>query len=288
MIRKFECKDCHHQFEADDQQWVECPKCHSDNVGDVKRELHVPEWVGKAAAGVVGALIIGVGGYFAFKHFNTTGATATTDSIVMPTFETVEAFDNYANENYDGVTTPRLSIDNKQYNDQNATYSFHIKAEFLPEGSKPRIEVCEVGTGKVVATSTDGNFTGVPCSTGDLGQYNIRVVDAGSNKELVVTEFVGFDKQQKVAAAWTAADLEKAINNYKVSMVDCNNIADNCQIVVTNLEKGDLSDNSSFTALQERIRLNMEFDNKCVVKVDKVETDAQHRITKAEVRILED
>ena len=32
MIRKFECKDCKHTFEADDSKEVICPQCQSDNV----------------------------------------------------------------------------------------------------------------------------------------------------------------------------------------------------------------------------------------------------------------
>lgn len=32
MIKKFECWNCHKTFQTDDNEWVECPHCHSDNV----------------------------------------------------------------------------------------------------------------------------------------------------------------------------------------------------------------------------------------------------------------
>lgn len=294
MIRKFECKDCHHQFEADDQQWVECPKCKSDNVGDVKRQMNIemPEWAGKAVLGLIGATVIGAGAYFGWKMFGTPFGGGEIAEVQQEEFKTVEEFDNSANENYEGKLSPRLVMENMQYDDKTSTYSFHIKVDFPPK-EKYKIEIHDFINDKLIAASEDGSFSGVPCSTDEAGRYNFKLVTADgspvmnpeTNQALGPKEFAGFDKQQKINKAWAAADLEKAINNYKTSMVDNPYIADNCEINVVNKAEGDLGNYKSFTDLQDIVRMDKENGFECNVKVEKVETNAQNRIVKASVRV---
>ena len=68
MKRKFECLKCHHQFEADDQKEVTCPKCGSDNVCPVGK--NVVSILAKIGLFII-AVVIGFYGVKLLKGSNT-------------------------------------------------------------------------------------------------------------------------------------------------------------------------------------------------------------------------
>lgn len=287
MIRKFECKNCGHRFEADDQQWVECPECHSDNVGDVKSKLRLPKipaWGGKAVIALAALVVLSSGGYFLWQYF-----AEEPEEIMEEPPTTIDDFDDKVNEEYDGPLAPRLVVGEKVYDEKAGTYSFDLKVDFPPK-EKWRIDICEFRTQTAVASSENGKFEGVPYSKNDLGQYTFRLVNAETG-ELLTEELdlVGFDKLVTIKKPWTAAQLEKAINNYNEPLVDSPYISDQCVITVVNIDKNnpDMSDTSTFTSIQQRIGMNLEGGVKCSVNVLKVEIDDMNRIKSAQIKINE-
>lgn len=288
MIRKFECKNCGHHFEADDQQWVECPECHSDNVGFEEHKYHLPKlpaWAGKAAIALAALIVLSVGGYFLYQYMAEEPEEVTEEQPAS-----VDEFDDKVNEEYDGPLAPRMVVGEKEYDEKTGTYSFDVHVDFPPK-DKWRIDICEFRTQTAVASSENGKFEGVPYSKNDLGQYTFRLVNAETG-ELLTEELdlVGFDKLVTIKKPWTAAQLEKAINNYKVPLVDSPYISDQCEITVTNTSKDnpDMSDTSTFTSIQQRIEMNVKGGVKCSVKVLNVEIDDMNRIKAAQIKINEE
>ena len=79
MIRKFECKNCHKVFQADDQNLVICPECHSDNVEYYS--IHIPY---KKIIAVIAALTATGIGIFYFLNKNSHISSNNDDNDISP------------------------------------------------------------------------------------------------------------------------------------------------------------------------------------------------------------
>lgn len=294
MIRKFECKECHHQFEADDQQWVECPKCHSDNVAEAKKGIAVsemPEWVGKVVLGVIAVALLGCGGYFGWKFFGGSLNDEPTETVTLEIPATRDEFTKQADEDFaadGGKNATTISIEDQVYNDATRTYKLRADVRYAPADDW-KVQICELGTTKVVKEGTNRQieFDGIPASSDIGGRYTFRVVRTSDGSEICAIDVGGLSVQKKIAKAWTAAELERAINDPKKAMAEISDyITDDCRVVVTGQYEKEAGAFDSVDKVHRHIKNNKEVTG-ANAKVEKVEAGPDNRITMAQIRISE-
>ena len=231
MKRKFECLKCHHQFEADDQKEVICPKCGSDNVRPVGKN------VASILANIGLFLIAVIVGYYGVKlvkgsNSNESEGPILIDPVPSPSgqngeeSESIQLEENVEDMNLEiqkeqekiekqaekvkvpqpvtlAYTSPRAS--------KEGTYSFKATAEHLPSG----VTVIEymlqsINDNSVIASSKDGKFSGIPYSP-NKGQYNLFAT-LSDGQSIKKDRIGGFDEVKVVDNRMKAEELTVLLN----------------------------------------------------------------------------
>ena len=275
MVRKFECEECKNTFDADDNELVKCPRCHSDNVDYYK--YHLPRWLPwLVVCGVIATIL------FLIWHFNPSpvpppkpkqDVAIDRDSAEQ---KKVQQSDNtYINEG--GTIAPSLSIADKDYNADDATYKCRVAVSYPPQ--QPYKVVVRTKDGQLVAESEDGKIDKLPYSKDD-GTYVFSLVDKSTGSLLCEErEFPDFPKLDVVQNPWNESDLQRVLNSDEL-LVDNPNIAIPHKVIVVNKPKGDTSPTNSLRDVQQLLK-----DCHLTAKVEKVEHDNMKKISVAKIRI---
>lgn len=197
MIRKFECKTCEKQFDADDQGSVICPYCQSDNVEP--SGFHLPSWMMRLGLVVV-ACVLGFVIWWLFAK-QSKPSEETVNSLEESIFElpTVEA-----NE---------LHFDGKNY-------SIDIIVKNLPKNKKCYF-VClnHFGDKEVLQKSKDGHFSDIPYCEDDGSCYDFAIMDADADTLLCTpVPVTGFIRQVSVSNKMTEQELQALIDRRDPSL----------------------------------------------------------------------
>ena len=284
MIKKFKCIACGKKFDADDKDSIVCPKCHSDNVTPVKPNFIKP-------IGIVLALILSVGaGMFITKQVKSTAVkqdesehTGILDTLLVSESDTASIPTHIE---IDPTLLKIIEIQNTTpiYDKSTKSYSFAVAAKNVPDGASVVYELCENydsqnNIKKVLKTSDDGKFVGIPASKNESSSYFVvaNVID-NDGKELTSRnrEIGGFDLVVSVAKGLTKEDLQKMINQRDGALQGGNpKISNNVVFSVTNLIDGDREPESF-----QDIYNNFTFGGWTSVSVVKVEHDSDNRVSK--------
>lgn len=213
MIRKFECWNCKTVFQADDQQYVECPHCHSDNVEPAT--FHLPHWTWKAVAGIVGVAL-------ALTLYTQVEWGSTPEQQVEPdSFDSHEEGDTTIVQ-YDYNELIPLSVEVSEPVFDGKTYLVEVKAKNVPSGRKfYYVRLNHFGEEKkVLQRSDDGKFSDIPFCDEDGHSYDFAIMDGKADTLLCVPiEKTGFIRQVAVKEKMTVAELQDLINKCDDSLL---------------------------------------------------------------------
>lgn len=218
MIKKFECWECHHRFEAEEHGVVECPNCHSDNIGPARFHLPKPKIAKvsrKILLGVLGVLAMALLAFFGWKHWPISSseteeevAVSDSESVIIEIPATI-------------VEPPSLEVGELSFDDEG--YSFETKIKNPPQGSYEVVLLDLWDDTKIIATSKDGKFAKVPCMTDEdnkAGDYRIAIRATANDSLLCEPKVVpGFIPQVKVSAKMTAEQLQARIASRDESLM---------------------------------------------------------------------
>ena len=211
MIRKFECKNCGKQFEADDKKMVSCPHCQSDNVEIASFRISPLVW--KVGAGVLALAII------VALLFPTSGK----DKDIMQIEEITSNGDEIGERSDSTEIVPGLdippTIEVGDMSFEGNGYSLKVKAYNVPV-SKTYIAILNpFDNTKRIAKSDDGTFKNVPSSDVDGAYYTIALVDAATDSIICSIEKPGFIEQSPVATKMTISELQQKIDSRDNSLL---------------------------------------------------------------------
>ena len=175
--RRFECLQCHNSFEADEQEHVECPHCHSDNVEYA--HFHLPKGIRKCLVGILicGCLV------WLFSLINWSSLFENNNpkeyNSHKPDTKIVDPLDTFICGGRDTFIVeklrPTVDIEEKPvYEDGGYTFSVNVK-NAPPQGTYYVVVLDHFNPSKVIARSDDCNFTQLPPSKAEGGQYEFAV-----------------------------------------------------------------------------------------------------------------
>lgn len=213
MKKKFECKNCRKSFEADDQDFVICPHCHSDNVEPAV--FHLTPWLGRIVlilvlAGVVAGIL---------WLFGQTGNSATEsdkDDIIIPNDSSI--IGDSLDYEYDADIPPTIVVSEPEFDGK--SYSVFVDASNVPDGIKYYyVRMSHFGNHKVLQKSTDGKFSGIPFCEDDGHSYEFAIMDANVDTLLCIPlEKTGFIRQASVSKRMTIQELQALIDKRDSSL----------------------------------------------------------------------
>jgi hypothetical protein len=211
MIRKFECNNCKHQFEADDANQVQCPNCNSDNVEYA--HFHIPPAVWKICGAALLILLLAV---VAMKiEWN---RPASQDIKQLEDKDTLEYVRDTTYIKETGLALPPvINVGDLTFEDNG--YSFDVTVENAPVVKFYYAVLNPYDNKKTVAKSNDGKFKGVPYSTADGGYYDVALFDASTDSLICCVEKTGFIKQKAVTKQMSVEKLQSLINSRDVSLM---------------------------------------------------------------------
>lgn len=212
MIRKFECKDCKHRFEADDAGQVLCPKCNSDNVEYA--HFHLPPVVWKVGGIILLAAILAI---VATKTIRTICPGPQKDEPIAERDSLDHARDTtYVNET--GLMLPPvINIGELVFEEDG--YTFEVTVENAPALKFYYAILDSYNHKKVIAKSNDGKFKGVPFSAADGGCYDVALMDVSADTLICCIDKTGFIKQKAVTKKMPVSELQSLIDSRDVSLM---------------------------------------------------------------------
>lgn len=203
-MQNFECWNCHKTFEADDQQWVKCPHCESDNVEYAT--WHAPRWLGKVVIAGLSVTLIGTAAYYVAKYLPERGnqqiercpdGSDTTDiPIVIPV---------------DITEPPTLEVGELTFEDEG--YAFEVTVNNAPAQKYVFAVYDAFDDNKIIMKDDDGKFESVPYSKAEGGSYRLAILDATADTLLCSFKTVpGFIRQEKPEKKMSVAQLQAMID----------------------------------------------------------------------------
>lgn len=279
MIKKFKCIACGKKFDADDKDAIVCPKCHSDNVTPVKPNFIKP-------IGIILALLLSVGaGMFITKQFKGNGGyTPPEDTFVLTgDSDTI----SYYNINPELVKEIEIKNTKPVYNKATKSYSFSISVKNIPEGARVTYELCEEydpqnNIKKVLKTSYDGKFEGIPASKNELNTYFVVVSTLGNDGQVVASrdrEIDGFEDVKPVTTRITKAQLQSMINRRDIALQGKNHLISNN--VVIHVKEGEIPPETF-----QDVFNNLKFGIWNSVSVVSVGYDSEDRVNKVVLSVV--
>ena len=246
-MKKFKCLNCGKTFEAEENSYVSCPSCQSDNVKPVGRSWVTP---------ILLTLVFLVAGGIGYK----------VTTLLQPSnIGEKDSLSIQQNESYselnDSVSAPNppgpivaLIIKNTApvLDKSKKSYSFNVEVQNVPEGSTPLFVLTEpFDSAKVVAQNNDGHFKQIK-PQGSNGAYQLYVSAKGA--ETITQTITGFDEIKPVVKRMSAAELESLLLNNPYSVMEHPQINNKCSIKCSNLKSGDPRP-ESLTAITQRISM---------------------------------
>lgn len=219
MIRKFECKDCKHTFEAEDSKEVICPQCQSDNVDYYTVHRHWSKYllggvIILAACGAIYMTVKGISAKTEDKNVAQTEAEADTSSII----QIAEAENEYEQETGCAIPPSIKPLGEKQLADDQ-TYSFEVAIEHAPSCSF-KVVLLDKATNKVIAESKDGKFSKIPPSKADGGMYIIQIMDSKTDSALCDPQPIdGFLPVQKISHKLNKEQVQKLLDDEDETLI---------------------------------------------------------------------
>ena len=134
------------------------------------------------------------------------------------------------------------------YDKTTKSYSFSVSAKNVPEGASVIYELCENfdpqnNIKKVLKTSEDGKFRGVPSSKNECCSYYVLAKVLDADGQLITSrdrEIGGFEDIKPATTRITKEQLQSMINQRDGALQGGNsNISNNVVITITNLNSGD-------------------------------------------------
>lgn len=220
MKRKFECKDCHHKFAADDKNIVKCPHCGSDNVDFAS--IHIPyKLIGITILIVLVIILLTQIDYKSiFSHSEEHGEEVTDTAQVQE--DIIQEELNHEIQKLGIIIPPTIEGVSKMELDENCNYNVTIKIGHAPEGGYS-VHITDVKTNQVIAESNNGIFKGIPFSKNG-GKYYAQIVSSSTNEALSEkTEITGFVEVKPIPRALTKAELQELINKQDKSLLGHDN-----------------------------------------------------------------
>ena len=177
MKKKFECKTCKKQFEADDSGYVVCPHCHSDNVELYSHNVSARTW---KIAGAIVVILLVCGAYFL-------ATTRTKGSSTLDNPHPVEP-DTISDPPTVNVGMPVLNDD--------GMYSVEVKGNNISQGTKYYYVMMSHFGKQVLQKNNDGHFSNIPFCPDDGNSYDFAIMDGKADTLLCIpVEQTGFIKQ---------------------------------------------------------------------------------------------
>lgn len=285
MLRKFECKNCHTRFEADDQSMVVCPQCQSDNVDYAHGRGVKGAWKWVAAIAVVTVIAAAVVTTIKQCRGNASSQLPTKEPVPCDTCETlkVDSVDPLDSDIVipDEITEPP-TIESGSLRYEDGGYTFSVAIHHKP--TRPcYVAVMEYRGTKEIARSTDGTtFRNVPPADDDEGRYDLTLFDSETGQELCSIMRSGFTRP--VAQQMTAGQLQAMIDADDEALYGIiPQVAADCKLHFTGLPD-DAQKPETLADVMEKIGRMWQS-----VKVTKVSHDAENRINNItiEVKIAE-
>lgn len=206
MIRKFECKKCHRQFEADDQHQVVCPHCLSDNVEPASSHFSIRIWK------FVAAFVVLVLACSAIIPFRNCGGG---ESIIVPPFpEDSDTID------YPEPIPPTVRVSQPVYNDQ-GLYSVDVEAKNVNGNISFYYVMLSHFDKLVLQKNENGHFGNIHYCDEDSHSYDFAIMDSKTDTLLCVPiEQTGFVRQVTIESSkkMTAEQLQKLIDTQDESL----------------------------------------------------------------------
>lgn len=271
MIKKFECKNCNSQFEADDQRTVACPHCHSDNVEPAGR--HISAIARKSISAVI---LVGLScGIILFlnSRCNTTESIAEPDSLSSDKSEWCPS------------DPPTVNVSQPLFND-NGKYSVDVEGKNIPVGADYYYVMLSHFDQKVLQKNKDGHFSDIPYCEEDGHSYDFAIMDRKADTMICLpVEQTGFVKQVIIDSSkkMTQDQLQKLIDTQDKSLNgvgESDYLAPDYQMKVSGLPS-DIEKPKSWTELFEMI----EFEIIKGATVSQIDYDDKNRIKVIKLKV---
>ena len=276
--KKFECRQCHHRFEADDKGVVVCPKCQSDNVDYA--HFHIPAKVWKWG---IAALVVVVAGCLLSQVRMCDGSGSANveegDSLIVAGDSDTIAI--AAIEVKDLPVPPHVDIKGGKPAFKDDGYAFSVTIKHAPqEQFYVAVLDCDDHRKVIAKADDDLTFTGVPAS--DNAQYDIGVFDAATDALLGYSTRSGFIRQEKVASKMSIAELQKLIDSDDPSLKGRGanaQISPDCELRCTGLSDGDAAE-----SLTDVLR-KLKFEEWSAVVVTDLKYDDKNRVSVITIKV---
>ena len=279
--KRFECRQCHHRFEADDKGVVVCPKCQSDNVDYA--HFHVPAKVWKWG---VAALIVVVAGCLLSQVRMCDGSGSANveegDSLIVAGDSDTIAI--AAIEVKDLPVPPHVDIKGGKPTFKDDGYAFSVTIKHAPqEQFYVAVLDCDDHRKVIAKADDDLTFTGVPAS--DNGQYDFGVFDAATDALLGYSTRSGFIRQEKVASKMSIAELQKLIDSDDPSLKGRGanpQISPDYELHVVGLNAEDSTKPASLTDVLRKLK----FEEWSAVEVTDMKYDEKNRVSVITIKVF--
>lgn len=271
MQRKFECLNCHCQFEADDQTMVKCPKCGTDNV-DIAH-FHLPKgwwkWV------LLIAVVAGVSFLLTrmdWKEQDTPQETIT-PAEPLDTTEIIGIDSCYIDEDapkIDAITT--VKVGKPVYADKSYTLAFTVVDA---PAQKFYVALLEHNGNQLIKRSEDGkSLRDIPASEKD-GLFDIAVFLAANDSMISTAQPVGgFENRETVKEQMTKERLQALLNDPEANLTGAQDwIASDYRLHFTGLSA---DDKKPKTLSDVQTQIDMLWDDASIADI---KYDDKNRIT---------
>lgn len=271
MIRKFECRNCNRQFEADDQKTVVCPHCHSDNVEPAGRHIPAIVWKSVLAVVLVG-LTCGVI-LLLSSRCNTSADPENPDSSSVNTTE------------WNPIDPPTVTVSQPFFND-NGKYSVDVESKNVPAGADYYYVMLSHFDQKVLQKNEDGHFSNIPYCEEDGHSYDFAIMDSREDTLICLpVEQTGFVKQVIIDSSkkMTQEQLQKLIDTQDKSLNgvgESDYLAPDYQLKFSGLPS-DIEKPQSWAELFEMI----EYEIIKSVTVSQIDYDDKNRINVIRLKV---
>lgn len=215
MIRKFDCKNCKKQFNADDQHIVLCPYCQSDNVEPTSFHVSMKTW--KILAVIV---IFLLSCSTVYSLIQCGGDTSNSNSFKFDESFPVEKDTDSIGFDYDEIIPPTVKV-SQPVCDNEGFYSVEVKAKNVSNNTKYYYVMISHFDKKVLQKSNDGHFSNIHYCDEDSHSYDFAIMDSKSDTLLCVPiEQTGFVRQVTIDSSkkMTADELQKLIDKKDESL----------------------------------------------------------------------
>lgn len=236
MLRKFECTDCHHLFEADEQSFVKCPHCGSDNVDRAHFQMPRGWWKWLLALLVVACVIVVL---FKVDWSATEHPIPAEPTVVIDTTDVVYVDSTYLDDDppiFDVI--PSFVPSKPVQNGEGYDLAFRIKNA---PAVKYYVVLLEHNGEKVIARSEDGErFMSIPPSPQD-GMYDIALFLASNDSILASEPIEGFKSLTVLDQRMTKDKLQQLLEDENAILTGGEDwLADPYNLRFTGLADGDV------------------------------------------------